>query len=265
MHPLRYRIFFLITVLSFFSIMPGYTQNKAGQRLFYQITLYHFATAAQEAALDNYLAKAYIPALHRAGIQPVGVFKPLDNDTAADKRIYVLVPLKTMQELLTLPQQLQKDAAYLRSAAPYLDAAYDKPPYTRLETILLHAFPLAPVLTPPALKSAKNQRVYELRSYESATEALNLNKVHMFNEGGEIALFRRLGFNAVFYGEVIAGSRMPNLMYMTSFENMDAHDAHWQAFGNDAEWKALSGKKVYQNNVSRHEITLTRPADYSDY
>jgi hypothetical protein len=36
--------------------------------------------------------------------------------------------------------------------------------------------------------------------------------------GGEVPLFVRLGFNAVFYGEVIVGSHMPNLMYMTTFE-----------------------------------------------
>jgi hypothetical protein len=41
----------------------------------------------------------------------------------------------------------------------------------------------------------------------------------MFNEGGEIELFKRLNFNAVFYASVISGSRMPNLMYMTSYES----------------------------------------------
>jgi hypothetical protein len=46
-------------------------------------------------------------------------------------------------------------------------------------------------------------------------------KVEMFNEGGEIDLFSRLNFNAVFYAEVISGPTMPNLMYMTSFENME--------------------------------------------
>lgn len=245
--------------------MPGYTQNKAGQRLFYEIKSYHFSTPAQEATLDTYLAKAYLPALHRAGFQPIGVFKPLDNDTAADKRIYVLIPLKTMHALLTLPQQLQKDEAYLQAAKPYLEATYNNPPYNRLETIVLHAFKLAPGLVPPALKSEKSQRVYELRSYENPTETYNLSKVKMFNEGGEIALFKRLGFNGIFYGEVIAGSRMPNLMYMTSFENLEDRNAHWQTFGNDAEWKALSSQEQYQNNVSRHEIILTRPADYSDY
>ncbi len=37
----------------------------------------------------------------------------------------------------------------------------------------------------------------------------------MFNEGGEIELFKELNFNAAFYGEVITGSRMPNFYYLT--------------------------------------------------
>ena len=86
----------------------------------------------------------------------------------------------------------------------------------------------------------------------------------MFNEGGEIALFKRLGFNAIFYSEVIAGSKMPNLMYMTSFENMADRDAHWKSFSNDAEWKKISSMPEYQHNVSHIDITFLRPAEYSD-
>ena len=57
---------------------------------------------------------------------------------------------------------------------------------------------------------------------ESATEKNLKIKVQMFNQGDEIGLFKRLNFNAIFYSEVISGSKMPNLMYMTSFENKAA-------------------------------------------
>ena len=86
----------------------------------------------------------------------------------------------------------------------------------------------------------------------------------MFNEGGEIALFRRLGFNAVFYGEVIAGSSMPNLMYMTTFKDRADRDAHWKAFSADPEWKKLSAMQEYKNNVSRNTQYFLRPVEYSD-
>jgi hypothetical protein len=42
-----------------------------------------------------------------------------------------------------------------------------------------------------------------------------------------------------FYGKVISGAKMPNLMYMTSFSNQESRDAHWKAFLASAEWKEL--------------------------
>jgi NIPSNAP len=117
----------------------------------------------------------------------------------------------------------------------------------------------------PLLKAPLNERVYELRSYESATEKSNRNKVKMFNDGGEISLFKRLAFNAIFYAEVISGGHQPNLMYMTRFENKAARDAHWKEFGQDPEWKKLSAMPEYQNNVSHIDITFLRPTAYSDF
>ncbi|RYE52355.1 MAG: NIPSNAP family containing protein, partial [Sphingobacteriales bacterium] len=76
--------------------------------------------------------------------------------------------------------------------------------------------------------------------------------------------FKRLGFNAVFYGEVIAGSRMPNLMYLTTFENKTDRDAHWKAFGADAYWKELSAMPNYKNNVLKNDTKFFYPTDYSD-
>lgn len=259
----------ILLLLSFLSgnllFTNAVAQQNKGNREFYEIKLYHFTTAAQEEVLDRYLSEAYIPALHKAGIKKVGAFKPVGNDTAADKRLYILIPLTSLEQLLTLPQQLQKDADYVNASRAYSDAAYNAAPYTRMESIILRAFRLAPRSAVPELRSNKKERIYELRSYESATEKLYRNKVHMFNEGGEIPLFKRLRFNAVFYAEVIAGSRMPNLMYMTSFENMADREAHWQTFRDDAEWKQLSARQEYKNNVSRNETILTHPTAYSDY
>src|SRR5262249_25673115 len=154
------------------------------------------------------------------------------------------------------PSKLKGDADYLSAGAPYLDAAFNAPLYSRMETILLRAFPLAPQMQLPALKSDKKERVYELRSYESATEGKFENKVRMFNQGDEIGLFKKLNFNAVFYSEVIAGSKMPNLMYMTSFENKADRDEHWKTFVADPYWKNLSSMPEYQNNVSHIDITF---------
>ena len=130
---------------------------------------------------------------------------------------------------------------------------------------MLKAFSFAPFLNLPKLNGPKSDRVYELRSYESATEKIHQKKVQMFNEGGEIAIFKQLNFNAVFYASVIAGSSMPNLMYMTSFENRADREAHWKSFSVAPEWKKLSALPEYQNTVSKNTQIFLRAAEYSDY
>ncbi|MBC7948590.1 MAG: NIPSNAP family protein [Chitinophagaceae bacterium] len=238
---------------------------NAADPTYYELRVYNFKDTAQEAVIDRYLAKAFMPALHRSGIKKIGVFKALANDTAAEKRIYILIPLVSPGQLAILSKRLMNDAVYQRAAKEFIDAGYNNPPYSRLESILMRAFSMAPALQLPALKGPYKDRLYELRSYESSTEKLAVNKVHMFNEGGEIDLFRRLGFNAIFYASVITGSKMPNLMYMTSFENKADRDAHWKNFGSHPDWKALSAKSEYQHNVSHIDVIFLRPADYSDY
>lgn len=234
-------------------------------REFYHLTVYHFNSSAQEKVLDNYLQNALLPALHRMNIINVGVFKALANDTSASKTLYVFIPMKSLDMVTKFPVKLGADKDYQSAGAEYINAAYTASPYSRMETTLLRSFPLAPKMQVPGLKAEKKERVYELRSYESATEKIFKNKVHMFNEGDEIGLFKKLNFNAIFYSEVIAGSKMPNLMYMTSFENMADRDAHWKSFGSDPFWKKLSSMPEYQNNVSHIDIMFLRPVEYSDF
>ncbi|SEL51389.1 NIPSNAP family protein [Parapedobacter koreensis] len=259
---MRTKTLLIIAALAFLSYAAG-----AANRDFYQLKIYHLKTAQQVAQLDDFLEKAYLPALHRAGISKVGVFKPIADataDAANESLIYVFVPFKAYKQFAGLDATLQHDQAYQEAGKAYLLAPYDNPPYDRMETILLNAFEGSLHFEAPNLTSPKSERVYELRSYEGATEAYYRNKVEMFNKGDEVGLFKRLGFNAVFYGEVIAGSRMPNLMYLTTFENKQARDEHWEAFSKDAYWKELSAKPEYQHNVSRNQQIFLYPADYSD-
>jgi NIPSNAP protein len=254
------RLFFTII-----TIQAGNFAYAAGPgRQYYRLSVYHFKDPGQEKTLDQYFSGALLPALHRMKIVSAGVFKALANDTASDKKIYVLIPFNSAAEVQKLNLELQKDKNYQAAGQEYINAVYSAPPYTRIETIILYAFPLAPRLQLPELKAAKNERVYELRSYESATEKVYQNKVKMFNAGDEIGLFKRLGFNGVFYSEVIAGPRMPNLMYMTTFENMADRENHWKAFSNDPQWKTLTDLPEYQNNVQHADIIFLRPTDYSD-
>jgi hypothetical protein len=256
---MKKNLFFVILTALVLTSAKGFANDV------YEITVYHFKDAQQETALDTYLQNALLPALHRKDKKSIGVFKPIANDTAADKIIYMIVPYNSFEEMVNMPQELMKDAAYKTAGAAYLNANYETPPYSRMENIILQAFPLAPQLIVPNLTSPKQDHIYELRSYESATEAYHISKVKMFNEGGEVGIFKKINANAVFYGDVIAGCRMPNLVYLTSYENMADRDAHWKTFGDDPTWKQLNTIDEYKNTVSKADIILMHAASYSDY
>jgi hypothetical protein len=251
------------SVLALLLLVTSLRTSAAGD--IYQIKIYQLKDAAQEAKVDHFLQAAYLPALHRAGISSVGVFKPIANDTASIRKIYVFIPFQSLDQWRKVQQKLDNDAQFATNGAEYLSAVYNNAPYLRMESILLEAFTEMTQPAVPDLKGPKNERIYELRSYEGATEKIHANKVTMFNKGDEVGLFKRLGFNAVFYAEVISGAHMPNLMYLTTFDNMASHDQHWKSFGDDPYWKKLSSMPEYQNNVSRADIVLMHPADYSDF
>lgn len=231
----------------------------------YQIKIYYLDNEDQDNVVNDYLKQAYLPALERLGIRDVGVFRTIEDKDSTQSAIYVLVPFQDPGHIFEIDKKLEKDEAYLKAGDSYINATYDNPPYDRIETILLSAFEKHPNYKVPELTSPREDRIYELRSYESPTEKVFQNKVKMFNDGDEIGLFERLGFNAVFYGEVIAGCHMPNLMYMTTFDDKKSRDAHWKSFVDDPVWKELSADPQYQNNVSHIDIVFLRPAEYSDF
>jgi len=232
-------------------------------RSFYQLKVYNLNDQSQLERVDNYLKNAYVPAMHRAGVSQVGVFRSVETDTGGI-RMYVLIPFHSLQELAHLNDVISKDKAYQSAGSDYINASYDNTPYVRIETIILQAFPGAPTLNKPNLSTPPSERIYELRSYEGPTEKYHVDKLKMFNDGSEIDIFKRLEFNRVFYAEVISGSHMPNLMYMTTFKNMSDREAHWKAFSADPAWKKLSALPEHQHNVSKANIFFLHPTDYSD-
>jgi hypothetical protein len=257
------RILLPVFFLTFY--FDAAAQKKNGKnRSYFEIKVYHFANAEAEKSLDSFFQHVMIPHLHRNKVRHVGVFKAMDNDTAADKRVYIFLPFRSLKAWNKYTEAQAKDNPALEGAGTYVNASNSKPAYTRMEIIFLKAFAGTPEVHPSKLTSPKKERVYELRSYESASEKLHANKVHMFDEGGEVDIFDRLGFNAVFYGSVIHGAKMPNLMYMTSFENMKSRGEHWGAFGNDPAWKVLSAKPQYQDNITKIDIIFLRATEYSD-
>lgn len=264
----------LLLLISIFAITScGNTNSEkaidntttSANRAYYQLKIYTFDSDNQVSTVDKYLEEAYLPGLKNLGINNIGVFKRKLNEADSIRKTYVLIPFTSIDQFLTLEDKLMIDEKYKEAGSDYLNVSYEHPPYYRIESILLKAFEDMPQLKTPSFNSARADRVYELRSYESPTEEYFKNKVEMFNEGGEINIFDKLEFNAVFYGEVISGAQMPNLMYMTTFSDQASRDTHWDAFGSSPEWNELVSISKYNNNVSHSDINFLYPTEYSDY
>jgi len=85
----------------------------------------------------------------------------------------------------------------------------------------------------------------------------------MFNEGGEIAIFKKTGLQPVFFGETLIGPKLPNLTYMLVFDDMVTRDEKWDTFRRDPEWKKLSANPTYKDTVSNITDIILQPARYS--
>lgn len=221
--------------------------------------VYTLKDDAQQQLTEQYLAQAYIPALNRLGSKYVGVFTELQPE--GHTRLFVVSQFPSLEDFTGLDVKLAKDIEYQQAATDYLMAPADTPAYVRIQSSLLKAFAYMPTLVAPA----KKERIFELRRYESATEYAGKKKIEMFNEGGEIAIFKRTGLTPVFFGETLIGDARPNLTYMITFDNMEAHDRNWKTFINDPEWKRISSMEEYADKklVSKIVRTFLKPTSYS--
>jgi len=247
---------------------PQATTEKVetkSDRQFFQLKTFLLDNEDQVARTDAYLKDAYIPSMKRLGISPIGVFKPIPNETDTTLKIVMLIPFNSLNQVQDIEDKMIADAEHLRLGATFINTAHDAPTFNRIESVLMRAFVDMPQMKPTPLTGPRDQRIYELRSYESTSEAIYRNKVDMFNAGGEVTLFDKIGSNAVFYGEVISGAKMPNLIYMTTYENQESRDEHWKTFAAAPEWLELKARPEYQKNVSHIDIDFLYPTSYSDY
>jgi len=233
-------------------------QDAAPAREIYEFRLYHLRTHKRGAA-HEYFRSALVPALGRAGLGPIGVFDVSIGETPS---VYMLIPHKSAETVVSLPSRLLADAEYAKAGAAFLDAPANDPAFERVESSLMLAFEKMPKMEPPG---TDKPRIFELRRYEQPGERASLKKIQMFNDGGELSIFRRVGFRPVFFGQTIVGARMPNLQYMITFENFAARDKLWAAFRTDSEWKKLSAMKEYSDPQIMSHIggTVLSPAGYS--
>src|SRR5690242_6431630 len=123
---MKYILALVASVIAF-----SFAHANPPKQEYYEIRIYQLSSPEQEKRLDAYLEDALVPALHRAGMSRIGVFKTIGNDTAAVRKIYVLIPYKTLNDFDALDTKLEKDNAYNTAGADYINTAHDNPAYTR--------------------------------------------------------------------------------------------------------------------------------------
>jgi hypothetical protein len=239
------------------TVNPALAHEKhQAQKEVYEWREYEMRFGADQAQLENYLKTALIPALNKHGVKTVGVFKAWRPSDPA--KIYVLTPYPSFESYVSVNTNLKSDADYIKNSATYNSLPADKPLYDRFTSSLMTAFEGWPALTAPSAEP----RIFELRTYEGASEDAVRRKIKMFHDG-EFPIFTRAKLNPVFFGEVIAGDRLPRLTYLLTCKNMEERDKGWAAFVADPEWKKLVGDSQYANTISKIINTFLVPTAYS--
>jgi hypothetical protein len=225
---------------------------------------------ANPALLDAYLEHALLPALGQHGIKDTGVFTELEVDkkavTATPKPgspVWVLIPHATLASFVTVSATFNADPAVQQAGAAYLQVAKANPAFERIDTWLLRAFRGLPRLEVPAFSRQRiPTRVFEMRDYESFSEAKALSKMAMFDDG-EIELMKDLGMAPVFFGQALAGPDLPHLRYITSGADLATHLGNWSRFGPDPRWNKMKDLPQYADNVSKNTARFLTPKPYS--
>lgn len=230
----------------------GATAQPGGAaRQLYELRRYRIRVGHMRDTTRAYLKDALLPALGRLGLGPIGMF---DVTTGEPPTAVVLIPHASADSAVTVGRRLAADAAYVKAAEPFYNAPADRPAFDRVESSLLVAFEGMPQLQAP---DTTRPRIFELRRYEGPSEAASLKKIEMFDTGGELAIFRKVGFRPVFFGQALYGVRLPQFEYMLTYASMAERETQWTAFRNDPDWKVLSQKEEYRDAAIMSGATST--------
>ena len=223
---------------------------QTGAREWYVLRRYTLADAQARGSLLAHLGGALLPAYGRAGVDRVGVFVAREGFD-----VHVLLPHADAAKLITLDEAVAADGEYVEATKAWSAGGAV---YGRIESRLLHAFASIPVIEAPGAAATW----FELRTYESKNVDAARRKVLMFDEG-ETQLMRDVEMAPVFFGACRVGHDAPNLTYMLSAEDEEAHKAHWQAFLKHPEWDRMKVLPRYADTVSKITKWFLARADCS--
>ena len=234
------------------------SQNQDVQ--FLEWIKYSLPTGSNKSRTEKYYEQAAIPALNKLGFKDIGVFSVMYGPN--DPSLYVLIGHDSLESVMSYQQKLMQDAEYMKAGKDFLESSISNPAYLRVERSLMRAFNGMPNIESPLQKLGDN-RILEIRIYESHNYIKGQKKIDMFNNAGEIQIFRDTGLTPVFFGETVFGRLIPNLTYMVAFKDMDDRNASWDRFRVSPDWAAIKDLEEYKETVSNISDIILRPAKCS--
>lgn len=221
----------------------------------YEWRIYTLKSESDGNTLDAFYKDTLIPAYNRKKI-PVAAFKPYKP---GEKELrYFLFIYPDIQTYHTVKKEIWQDRTFTQAAQPFYDRTAPSPLYSNFETFLSEAFDKIPVHR----KADPGRTLFEIRLYWSPNEEANQRKVRMFNVD-EIDIFDNVGINSICYGEILAGSRMPALIYLTWYKDEETRAKAWDKFRVHPDWLRIKVMEEYANTATNNQSIFLTPMPYS--
>jgi len=246
----------LLAVILTCSVAAATAQAAASAKQIYEWRIY-YVKGDGAAVLDDHFGKTLIPAYNRQGVT-VGAFKPYKEGDVEQR--YLLFVYPDIASFYKVKQEIWSDFSFREAARVFFEKTAPAPVYSNFETYLCEAFDKVPQMRTPA----KDRGLFEMRVYRSPNEEANQRKIAMFNVD-EIAVFDKTGINSVCYGEVLAGPKMPSLIYLTWYKDEPTRNAAWQAFNAHPDWARIRSLPQYANTATDNTSVLLSPLPYSQF
>lgn len=233
----------------------------ADEREYYELRTYELRNDLGPERSRAYFQQHLVPALRRAGSGPVGCFAP--DIGMAQPALVLLVTWPTLAAMTAGADRLAADAAF--GAATRAWEKESGPAYVRYDVALYRAFAGHPRVESAAAGAPGGGRIFELRTYEAPNATGLRSKIEMFDTE-EIRIFRQAGFSPVWFGEAVAGPRLPHLTYMVAFPDLDARGKAWGAFGSSPDWQRIRVRPGWTDpeTVSSIRASFLRATGFSE-
>ena len=233
------------------SVMDNATATKE----IYEWRIYTLTGDGQQ--LDSFFEKTLFPAYGRKKIKAGAfkLFKPKDGEKDQRHVVFIYPDIETYYKV---KKTIWDDKEFREKAQAFFDDSAPAPVYSIMETYLSEAFDKIPTHRLPD----PSRTLFEIRIYRSPNEEANQRKVTMFNKD-EISLFDKIGVNSVLYGDILAGPRMPALLYLTWYKDEATRAEAWKQFGSHPDWQRMSKLPEYKYTATDNKSIFLSPMPYS--